>query len=100
MICFSISAPFPWGTRGRSGYCSQGERLHSGRDPKGSRGGTGKAEAGKLPGAGIIPKPCPRKGAAKMEQAPNHQAIEATRVKDRGAASSAAKKHHHFCAAR
>jgi len=30
-------------------------------------GGTGKAEDGKLPGAGIIPKPCPRKGAAEME---------------------------------
>ena len=28
-----------------SGYCSQGERLHSGRDPKFSKGGTGKAEA-------------------------------------------------------
>jgi hypothetical protein len=40
MICFSISAPFSWGTRGRSGYCSQGERLHSGRDPKGSQRGT------------------------------------------------------------
>src|SRR6266404_3852278 len=65
MICFSISAPFPWGTRGRSGCCSQGERLHSGRDPKNSVGGTGKAEDAKLPGAGIIPKPCPRKGAAK-----------------------------------
>jgi hypothetical protein len=65
MICFSISAPFPWGTQGRSGYCSQGERLHSGRDPKDSQGGTGKAEDAKLPGAGIIPKPCPRNGAAK-----------------------------------
>jgi hypothetical protein len=47
MICFSISAPFPWGARGRSGYCSQGKRLHSGRDPKDSQGGTGKAEEGK-----------------------------------------------------
>jgi len=27
--------------------------------------GTGKAEDAKLPGAGIIPKPCPRKGAAE-----------------------------------
>src|SRR4051812_28797283 len=67
MICFSISAPFPWGTRARSGYCSQGERLHSGRDPNDSQGGTGKAEDAKQPGAGIIPKPCPRKGAAEME---------------------------------
>jgi hypothetical protein len=65
-LFFSISAPFPWGTRGRSGYCSQGKRLHSGRDPKDSQGGTGKAEDAKQPGAGIIPKPCPRKGVAEM----------------------------------
>src|SRR5579859_2041288 len=38
MVCFSISAPFRWGTRGRSGYCSQGERLHSGRGPNGFTG--------------------------------------------------------------
>jgi len=31
-------------------------------------GGTGKAEDAKLPGAGIIPKPCPRNGVAEMEQ--------------------------------
>src|ERR1700685_3550230 len=47
------------------GFCSQSERLHSGRDPKEAKGGTGKAEDAKLPGAGIIPKPCPRKGVAK-----------------------------------
>src|SRR5579859_3201467 len=93
MICFSISAPFPWGTRGRSGYCSQGERLHSGRDPKVSRGSTGKAEDAKLPGAGIIPKPCSRKGAAEMEQASNHQAIEGTAEKDHERVSLATRKH-------
>src|SRR6201987_602377 len=32
--------------------------------PKGPQGGTGKAEDAKLLGAGIIPKPCPRKRAA------------------------------------
>ena len=31
------------------------------------KGGTGKAEDAKLPGAGIIPKPCPRKGAAEIK---------------------------------
>jgi hypothetical protein len=35
--------------------------------PKDSQGGTGKAEDAKLPGAGIIPKPCPRKGEAEMQ---------------------------------
>jgi hypothetical protein len=93
MICFSISAPFPWGTRGRSGYCSQGERLHSGRDPKESEGGTGKAEDAKLPGAGIIPKPCPRKGAAEMEQASNHPVVVGIAERDYGRVSSATRKH-------
>jgi len=41
-------------------------------------GGAGKAEDAKLPGAGIIPKPCPRKGAAEMKQASDHQAVVAT----------------------
>src|ERR1700680_5116581 len=68
LICFSFSAPFSWGRKGRSGYCSQSEWLHSGRDPKDSEGGTGKAEDAKLPGAGIIPKPCPRKRRRKRER--------------------------------
>ena len=38
-----------------------------------SQGGTGKAEAAKLPGAGIIPKPCPRKGAAEKRNDSNTQ---------------------------
>jgi hypothetical protein len=42
------------------------------------QGGTGKAEDGKLTGAGIIPKPCPRKGAAEMEQSSNRQDKVAT----------------------
>ena len=77
---FLLFAPFPWGTQGRRGFCSQGERLHSGRDPKEAKGGTGKAEDGKLPGAGIIPKPCPRKGAAEKEYGSNHTAHVATVV--------------------
>ena len=39
-----------------------------------------KAEAGKLPGAGIIPKPCPRKGAAEKEHGSDHTAHVATVV--------------------
>src|SRR5260370_28669124 len=35
--------------------------------PDGFKGGTGKAEDAKAPGAGIIPKRCPRKGAAEKE---------------------------------
>ena len=35
------------------------QRPKLGRDPKEAQGGTGKAEDAKLPGAGIIPKPCP-----------------------------------------
>jgi len=54
-----------------SGYCSQGERLHSGRDPNELQGGTGKAEDAKTPGAGIIPKLCPRKCVVEMEHGSN-----------------------------
>ena len=36
-------------------------------------GGTGKAEDAKLPGAGISPKPCPRKCAKKRSQVPERQ---------------------------
>jgi hypothetical protein len=54
-----------------SGYCSQGEGLHSGRDPNDSQGGTGKAEDAKTLGAGIIPKLCPRKCVVEMEHGSN-----------------------------
>jgi hypothetical protein len=50
------------------GFCFQGERLHSGRDPKESEGGTGKAEDAKPPDAGISPKQCPGKGVAENER--------------------------------
>ncbi len=52
------------------GYCSQSERLHSRRDPNGSGGGTGKAEAAKLQGAGISPKRVPKKRKAEIGDAP------------------------------
>src|SRR5712692_10504768 len=61
-----FSAPFSWGTREARGRCSQGERVLYGRDLCRS-GGTGKAEAAKLPGAGIGPKQCPGKCAAEKE---------------------------------
>jgi len=51
------------------GRCSQGERMLFGRDLCRS-GGTGKAEAVKLPGAGIGPKPCSGKRAAEKERLP------------------------------
>jgi hypothetical protein len=47
-------APFSWGNRKARGLCSQGEWVLYGRDLCRS-GGTGKAEAAKLPGAGIGP---------------------------------------------
>src|SRR6266849_5248324 len=59
-----FSAPFSWGTREARGRCSQGERVLYGRDLCRS-GGTGKAEAAKLPGAGIWPEQCPGKCVAE-----------------------------------
>src|SRR5713226_4655861 len=59
-----FSCPILLGHPEARGRCSQGERMLYGRDLCGS-GGTGKAEAVKLPGAGIGPKQCPRKCAAE-----------------------------------
>src|ERR1700681_2512183 len=53
-----FSCPIFLGHRKARGRCSQGERVLYGRDLCRS-GGTGKAAAAKLPGAGIGPKPCP-----------------------------------------
>jgi hypothetical protein len=53
-----------------SRYCSQSEWLLYGRKLCRS-GGTGKAEAAKLPGAGIGPKQCPGKCAAEKGQLPD-----------------------------
>src|SRR5205807_10621089 len=62
-----FSCPIFLGHSEARGRCSQGERVLYGRDLCGS-GGTGKAEAAKLPGAGIGPKQCPRKCAAEKGQ--------------------------------
>jgi len=60
MNCSPFSGPIFLGHSEARGRCSQGERLLYGRDLCRS-GGTGKAEAEKLPGAGIGPKQCPGK---------------------------------------
>src|SRR5229473_4469130 len=59
-----FSCPIFLGHPEARGRCSQGERVLYGRDLCCS-GGTGKAEAAKLPGAGIGPKPCPEKCTAE-----------------------------------
>src|SRR6266571_9232948 len=59
-----FSCPIFLGHPEARGRCSQSERMLYGRDLCRS-GGTGKAEAAKLPGAGIGPKPCPGKCAAE-----------------------------------
>ena len=43
----------------------QSERLFYGREPNAVEGGTGKAEAAKLPDAGIKPEAVPRKMGQK-----------------------------------
>src|SRR5437016_13481814 len=55
-----FSCPIFLGHPEARGRCSQGERLLYGRDLC-RWGGTGKAEAAKLPGAGIGAKQCPGK---------------------------------------
>ena len=59
-----FSAPFS-GASKSEGFCFQSERLLYRREPNGVEGGTGKAEAAKLPDAGISPKQWPRKCAAE-----------------------------------
>jgi len=52
-----FSCPVLLGPPKASGYCFQGKRLLCGREPNGGvRDGAGKAEAAKLPDAGISPK--------------------------------------------
>src|SRR6266851_4717733 len=62
MNCSPFSCPIFLGHPEARGRCSQGKRVLYGRDLCCS-GGTEKAEAAKLPGAGIGPKPCPGKCA-------------------------------------
>src|SRR6266436_519076 len=59
-----FSAPFSWGTQKR-GLLLPRRAAAFWEGPKDLRGGTEKAEAVKLPGAGISPKQCPRKCAAE-----------------------------------
>src|SRR5258707_14085668 len=61
-----FSCPIFLGHPKARGRCSQGERVLYGRDLCCS-GGTEKAEAAKLPGAGIGPKPCPGKCAKEKD---------------------------------
>ena len=57
-------APFSWGTQKREAAAPKASGCFMGGTLCRS-GGTGKAEAAKLPGAGIGPKPCPGKCAAE-----------------------------------
>ncbi len=59
-----FSAPFS-GASKSEGFCFQSERLLYRREPNGVEGGTGKAEAAKLPDAGISLKQCPGKAVLK-----------------------------------
>src|SRR5260370_12658423 len=59
-----FSCPIFLGHSEARGRCSQSERVLYGRGQCCS-GGAGKAEAAKLPGAGIGPKPCLGKCAAE-----------------------------------
>src|SRR5712692_1978476 len=70
-----FSCPIFLGHPKARGLCSQGERLLYGRDLCRS-GGTGKAEAAKLPGAGIGPKPCPGKCAAEKNHLPHSGGVK------------------------
>jgi hypothetical protein len=59
-----FSAPFSWGTQKREAAAHKASGCFMGGTCDVS-GGTGKAEAAKLPGAGIGPKQCPGKCAAE-----------------------------------
>src|SRR5882724_5134430 len=72
-----FSCPIFLGHPRARGRCSQGERVLYGGDLC-SSGGTGKAEAVKLPGAGIGPKPCPGKCAAEKGQLPDSVSVGTT----------------------
>src|SRR6266576_6639270 len=59
-----LSAPFSWGTQGE--WLLLPKRVAAlWEGTQWCKGGTGKAEAAKLPGAGIGPKLCPGKCAAE-----------------------------------
>src|SRR6266446_5979938 len=104
-----FSCPIFLGRPEARGRCSQGKWLLYGRDLRRS-GGTGKAEAAKLPGAGIGPKPCPRKCAAEKEYLSKSVGIRTSsrfrtrsKTEKRAEAENNVPKHHpytrRFCAA-
>src|ERR1700687_2084677 len=69
-VCFSCFCPCNWGTRKRvdtapkaRGCFLGGTQEIYGAVSEDLLGGTGKEEAAKLPGAGIIPKLCPMERA-------------------------------------
>src|SRR5260221_10897400 len=64
-----FSCPIFLGHPKASGFCFQSERLLYGREPNGERDGTGKAEAAKLPDAGISPKQWPKKRSGRKRLA-------------------------------
>src|SRR5258706_3383064 len=69
-----FSCPIFLGHTKARGRCSEGELALYGRDLC-RLGGTGKAEAAKLPGAGIGPKQCPEKCAAEKGYLPKSDGI-------------------------
>src|SRR6266481_4625602 len=83
-----FSCPIFLGHPEARGRCSLGERVLYGRDLC-SSGGTGKAEAVKLPGAGIGPKQCPGKCAAEKGHVPNSVRI---RIRSGLASATTAEK--------
>src|SRR6266446_820359 len=77
-----FSCPIFLGHSEARGRCSQGERVLYGRDLW-CLGGAGKAETAKLPGAGIGPKPCPRKCVAE-----NGSGLNSVKISTRATHSS------------
>src|SRR4029077_2989539 len=72
MVFLLFSAPFSWGTQGRGLLLPKRADAFS-EGPRTCWRGTGKAEEAKLPGAGISPKPCPRKCAEEKDQVPDSE---------------------------
>lgn len=67
-LLFPFFLPHFPGAPKSEGVCSQGEWLHSGREPDGVEGGTGKAKLRSPQGAGIRPKQCPGKWEAEKRR--------------------------------
>src|SRR5947199_8715272 len=72
MNCSPFSCPIFLGHPEARGRCSQGERMLYGRDLCRS-GGTGKAEAAKLPGAGMARSSAQENARQKNATYPKHR---------------------------